>query len=102
MNTADLLGKVVTIKCNNGAELVARLMAAVEDKYYTVQSPRAVMISNDSVMLIPFVFTSDEQIVHLSANQVFSIMKTMKGAAGEYVQVITEEQMEVTEDASTS
>ena len=91
-NLQSLIGKVVTIKSHKGDEYVAKL-AGFNDEgtILTVFNPKIVVISGDSVVLIPFALTAKCDEVFLHINQIFTILETMDTAAAEYESLIDEE-----------
>ena len=62
-NLEDDLGKVKSIKLSNGVEVIASLLSITDD-YLNLGEPRVVVINDDELALIPYIFTgSSEEVV---------------------------------------
>ena len=91
-NLKSLAGKVVTIKSHKGDEIVARLMGFNEEgTILTIHHPKIVVISGDSVVLIPFALTAKCDEVFLHTNQIFAVLETSEVTAEEYLDLVKEE-----------
>lgn len=103
-NLKSLAGKVVTIKSHKGDEIVAKLMGFNEEgTILTIHHPKIVVISGDSVVLIPFALTAKCDEVFLQTNQLFTVLETSKVTAKEYMELVKEEAVEAdAEDEPTA
>ena len=94
-NLQEDLGKVKSIKLSNGVALVASILAIDEDKgFINLGEPRVVVINDDELALIPYIFTgpSDEVIVRLSEIQ--SMVDTLEQSAKDYTSIIEEKEVD--------
>jgi len=89
-NLDELLGEVVTIKFNNGIEIVALLGHINEDdNIVTLANPRVVVINGDQgLALIPYAFTADTSSVFVPMTSIQAMLKTVNESVEDYNDVV--------------
>jgi hypothetical protein len=87
LNLTDLLNKVVTVKTDTGLEYIGKFIGMNDDKtVFTLQNLKTVFLNeNGQVMIMPFAFTSDEEIININASTVFAILPATEVAAKDYL-----------------
>jgi len=92
-NVDELVGKIVTIKLNNGIEIIARLTANPLDPYtaYVLQHPRTVVAAEKELALIPYLFTGEGKEVVISTMSVQTIVESLPESAKGYEDIIKED-----------
>jgi|14_taG_2_1085336.scaffolds.fasta_scaffold108202_2 hypothetical protein len=91
-NVVDLIGKVVTIRTNNGQEIICKLNGVDEDKkYLTVDRPKVVYVNQEDVVLLPFLLTSPSQELILSTREIFTLAESLELTANDYKDMIDQE-----------
>lgn len=87
------IGEVVTIKMTGGLEIIAQL-ASVDDDTTTVTvfRPRVVVVADNEIAVVPYTFTSDEDMVVMSTQGMLSVAKSDSQSATEYTQATTLEE----------
>tara|TARA_A100001391_G_C4968098_1_gene251878 strand:+ start:173 stop:457 length:285 start_codon:yes stop_codon:yes gene_type:complete len=86
-NLQDDLGKVKSIKMSNGVEVIATLLSVTED-FINLGEPRVVVINDDELALIPFVFTGSSEEVVVRFSEVQTIVDTLEQSAKDYQNII--------------
>ena len=86
-NLQDDLGKVKSIKMSNGVEVIATLLSVTED-FINLGEPRVVVINDDELALIPFVFTGSSEEVVVRFSEVQTIVDTLEQSAKDYRNII--------------
>jgi hypothetical protein len=88
----DLIGKVVTIKNINGDELMALMAGVNEEKtVLTLQDVKLIAVSDNQVVLLPYMFTATTHTLFVETKNIFAITQTMEDAAADYQTLIAEE-----------
>ncbi len=102
-NVVDLIGKIVTIRTNNGQEIICKLNGVDEDKkYLTVDRPKVVYVNQEDVVLLPFLLTSPSQELILSTREIFTLAESLELTANDYKDMIDQEvKMELQDSDST-
>jgi hypothetical protein len=102
-NVVELIGKVITIRTNNGQEIICKLNGVDEDKkYLTVDRPKVVYVNQEDVVLLPFLLTSPSQELILSTREVFTLAESLELTANDYKDMIDQEiKMELQDSDST-
>ena len=91
-NIEDLLTKVVTIKFNNGIEIMGSLMGySEEDQLLTVYNPRTVVAAEKEIALIPYLFTGNSKEVIFPQTTIQCIVESLPESAKGYEDVIKED-----------
>ena len=91
-NVVDFIGKVITIRTNNGQELICKLLGTDEDKkYLTVDRPKVVYVNQEDVVLLPFLLTSPSQELILSTREIFTIAESLDITAKDHNEMIVQE-----------
>lgn len=91
-NLDHLVGKVVTIKFNNGIEIISLLTAYMDDiKYVTLQEPRTVVAAEKELALIPYLFTSSSKEVIIPQASIQTIVKSLPESAKSYEEIVKED-----------
>lgn len=88
LNLTELLNQVVSIKTESGLEYIGKLVGLTEDKtVISVQNLKTVFLSETGqVMVMPFLLTSDEEIININMNSVFTIVKSNEAASNDYLE----------------
>ena len=83
------IGKVVTIRSITGEEYIGKLKT-IDDIHntITVLNPRAVMINEDQVVLLPFVLTAKAETVMLPMENIFSVLLTLAETSKDYEKLV--------------
>ena len=91
----SLVGKTVTLRTATGEEIITDLLGVDPDNHLlSVQNPRVVGLNNEQeqqVVLMPYVLTAETLSVTIDARNVLSVMETAENTAGEYKNLISEE-----------
>jgi type IV secretory pathway VirB9-like protein len=82
-------GEVVTIKFNNGIEIIA-LHAGYDtgSESLTVSNPRTVVVNDKELALIPYMFTGESEFVVLQSASIQSLSPTTQPNAQEYKRIV--------------
>jgi len=85
-NLDDYIGKVITLRSVSGDEFISKLLGTNPDTgTITLGEPRVVVINNNNdVSLLPFALTASTEMVEVSLNNIFSVMKSHEITAKEY------------------
>lgn len=99
----ELLGKIITIRTNNGQEIICKLEGVDEDKLFlTVDRPKVVFVNQEDVVLLPFLLTSASQQLILSTKEIFTIAESLELTAKDYLAMIEQEKkMELQDSEDT-
>lgn len=94
LGLTELLNTVVTVKTVAGSEYIGKLIGLTEDgSYISLQNLKNVFLNeNNQVMIMPFAFTSDEEIININMSGVFTVVKASEVAAEDYLRDIEEDQ----------
>jgi len=88
-NLEELVGKVVTIKFNNGIEIMGSLMAYnSDDRLLTIYHPRTVVAAEKEIALIPYLFTGNSTEVVIPLDSIQAIVESLAESAEGYKSVI--------------
>lgn len=83
------VGDIITIKMNNGDELLAKLVDAQNDKL-TVSKPLQVAMSHQGFALIPYVLTiNPDTMIDIDLRGVVFYTKTLQEIGNEYIKQTT-------------
>jgi hypothetical protein len=89
---SNLIGKIVTIKTIRGDELITMLSGINEEHtVLTLNNAKLVGISNNQVVLLPYLFTATTDSLYMEVKNCLIITETVHAAAEDYVQMIAEE-----------
>ncbi len=86
-NIEDDLGKVKSIKLSNGVEVIATLLSVTDDNL-NLGEPRVVVINDDELALIPYIFTGSSEEVVVSRSEVQTVVDTLEQSAKDYQDII--------------
>ena len=88
-NLKEDLGKIKSIKLANGVEIIATLLA-VDSKTGIVNlgEPRVIVINDDELALIPYIFTGASEEVIIALSQIQSMVDTLPQSASDYTGII--------------
>lgn len=93
-NTDDLVTEIVTLKLSNGIEVVSKLNGVDDDlTTLTLEDPRIVVVNaeDNTLALVPYVFTGVVGEVIMNAHSVLSVQKTGKETAEDYIKIVAED-----------
>jgi len=91
-NLQEMVGAVVTIKFNNGIEIMASLMNYdSEDNLITIDSPRTVVAAEKEIALIPYLFTGKSKEVVIPIASIQAIVEALAESATGYKSVVKTE-----------
>jgi hypothetical protein len=83
------LGNVITIKFNNGIEIIARLLAVDKSVLY-INKPRVVVVKENQLALVPYLFTGDDAEVIVDGGSIQTVVETLASSAAEYETIVGE------------
>ena len=87
-NAKELVGKVVTIKLTSGVEIIGLLLALNEkNNMLNLKDPNTVVIFEDEVAVIPFMYTGTTQEVIMSLDQVLTVVKSNEKSETDYLKL---------------
>mgnify|MGYP001344314356 CR=1 FL=1 len=87
-NAKNLVGKVVTIKLTSGVEVIGFLLALNEkSNMLNIKNPNTVVIFEDEIAVIPFMYTGTTEEVIMSLDQVLTVVKTNKKSEEDYLKL---------------
>ena len=87
-NAKDLVGNVVTIKLTSGVEIIGLLLALNEkNNMLNLKNPNTVVIFEDEVAVIPFMYTGSTDEVIMSLDQVLTVVRTNKKSESDYLKL---------------
>ena len=89
IETPYKVGDVVSIKLNNGEEIIARLDEEKSSKL-KLSKPMALVATEGGVGFAPFMFTiTPDTKIEVSINSIICVVKSAKDAADLYIQQTT-------------
>ena len=87
-NAKELVGKVVTIKLTSGVEIIGLLLALNEkNNMLNLKDPNTVVIFEDEVAVIPFMYTGSTDEVIMSLDQVLTVVRTNETSESDYLKL---------------
>ena len=87
-NAKELVGKVVTVKLTSGVEVIGFLLALNEkSNMLNLKNPNTVVIYDDEIAVIPFMYTGTTQEVIMSLDQVLTIVKSNEKSETDYLKL---------------
>ena len=87
-NAKDLVGKVVTVKLTSGVEVIGFLLALNEkNNMLNLKNPNTVVIFDDEIAVIPFMYTGTAEEVIMSLDQVLTIVKSNEKSETDYLKL---------------
>ena len=87
-NAKELVGKVVTIKFTSGVEIIGLLLALNEkNNMLNLKDPNTVVIFEDEVAVIPFMYTGSTDEVIMSLDQVLTVVRTNEKSESDYLKL---------------
>ena len=87
-NAKELVGKVVTIKLTSGVEVIGFLLALNEkSNMLNLKNPNTVVIYDDEIAVIPFMYTGTTQEVIMSLDQVLTVVKSNEKSETDYLKL---------------
>ena len=87
-NAKELVGKVVTIKLTSGVEIIGLLLALNEkNNMLNLKDPNTVVIFEDEVAVIPFMYTGSTDEVIMSLDQVLTVVRTNEKSESNYLKL---------------
>lgn len=97
-----LLGKVVTMKTLTGDEVMGTLLGIDTDNdYITLQSPKAVLINGQDIIIGPMCFSATTEQLVVRLTNVFFIVESLPESAQDYLSVIQSEKAPVIVEEDT-
>jgi len=85
-NAKELVGKVVTVKLTSGVEVIGFLLALNEkSNMLNLKNPNTVVIYDDEIAVIPFMYTGTTQEVIMSLDQVLTVVKSNEKSETDYL-----------------
>ena len=88
-NLQDDLGKIKSVKLSNGVEVIATLLSIDEEnELVNLGEPRVVVINDDELALIPYVFTGASAEVLVRMSEIQSMVDTLEQSAIDYEGII--------------
>ena len=87
-NAKELVGKVVTVKLTSGVEVIGVLLALNEkSNMLNLKNPNTVVIYDDEIAVIPFMYTGTTQEVIMSLDQVLTVVKSNEKSETDYLKL---------------
>ena len=87
-NAKELVGKVVTIKLTSGVEIIGLLLALNEkNNMLNLKNPNTVVIFEDEVAVIPFMYTGSTDEVIMPLDQVLTLVRTNEKSENDYLKL---------------
>ena len=87
-NAKELVGKVVTVKLTSGVEVIGFLLALNEkSNMLNLKNPNTVVIYDDEIAEIPFMYTGTTQEVIMSLDQVLTVVKSNEKSETDYLKL---------------
>ena len=87
-NAKELVGKVVTVKLTSGVEVIGFLLALNEkSNMLNLKNPNTVVIYDDEIAVIPFMYTGTTQEVIMSLDQVLTVVKSNEKSENDYLKL---------------
>ena len=87
-NAKELVGKVVTIKLTSGVEVIGFLLALNEESnMLNLKNPSTVVIYDDEIAVIPFMYTGTTEEVIMSLDQVLTVVKSNEKSEADYLKL---------------
>ena len=87
-NAKELVGKVVTVKLTSGVEVIGFLLALNEkSNMLNIKNPNTVVIYDDEIAVIPFMYTGTTQEVIMSLDQVLTVVKSNEKSETDYLKL---------------
>ena len=87
-NAKELVGKVVTVKLTSGVEVIGFLLALNEkSNMLNLKNPNTVVIYDDEIAVIPFMYTGTTQEVIMSLDQLLTVVKSNEKSENDYLKL---------------
>ena len=87
-NAKELVGKVVTVKLTSGVEVIGFLLALNEkSNMLNLKNPNTVVIYDDEIAVIQFMYTGTTQEVIMSLDQVLTVVKSNEKSETDYLKL---------------
>ena len=87
-NAKELVGKVVTVRLTSGVEVIGFLLALNEkSNMLNLKNPNTVVIYDDEIAVIPFMYTGTTQEVIMSLDQVLTVVKSNEKSETDYLKL---------------
>ena len=87
-NAKELVGKVVTVKLTSGVEVIGFLLALNEkSNMLNLKNPNTVVIYDDEIAVIPFMYTGTTEEVIMSVDQVLTVVKSNEKSETDYLKL---------------
>ena len=87
-NAKELVGKVVTVKLTSGVEVIGFLLALNEESnMLNLKNPNTVVIYDDEIAVIPFMYTGTTEEVIMSLDQVLTVVKSNEKSETDYLKL---------------
>tara|TARA_B100000161_G_scaffold258258_1_gene223017 strand:- start:260 stop:550 length:291 start_codon:yes stop_codon:yes gene_type:complete len=87
-NAKELVGKVVTVKLTSGVEVIGFLLALNEkSNMLNLKNPNTVVIYDDEIAVIPFMYTGTTEEVIMSLDQVLTVVKSNEKSETDYLKL---------------
>lgn len=87
-NSKELLGNVVTIKLTSGVEVIGMLLAINEkSNMLNLKNPNTVIIFDDEIAVVPFMYTGKTDEVIMSLDQVLTVVRTNEKSEEDYLKL---------------
>ena len=87
-NAKELVGKVVTVKLTSGVEVIGFLLALNEkSNMLNLKNPNTVVIYDDEIAVIPFMYIGTTQEVIMSLDQVLTVVKSNEKSETDYLKL---------------
>ena len=88
-NLKSLITKVVTIKFNNGMEIIAKFLGMNDEgTILTLGNPKVIVISEKDLAIIPYMYTGDTKEVYVRLDSVQTIVKSVDKSAADYEDLV--------------
>tara|TARA_B100000963_G_scaffold249300_1_gene218321 strand:+ start:2089 stop:2379 length:291 start_codon:yes stop_codon:yes gene_type:complete len=87
-NAKELVGKVVTVKLSSGVEVIGLLLGLNEkNNMLNLKDPNTVVIFEDEVAVIPFMYTGSTDEVIMPLDQVLTVVRTNEKSESDYLKL---------------
>lgn len=88
-NLKSLVTKVVTIKFNNGMEIIAKFLGINdEETILTLGSPKVIVISEKELAIIPYMYTGNTEEIYVRLDGIQTIVKSVEKSASDYEKLV--------------
>lgn len=84
-NLKEMLAEIVTVKFNNGMEIIAKFLGINdEETILTLGNPKVVVVNEKELAIIPYLYTGNTEEIYVRLDGIQTIVKSIETSASDY------------------